>query len=329
MLWLLLLVGSGAARAGPVTPIVTSPTAAAISSGVVPVDLMHFDIDAQPTHVLVTSTITNAPSGAETAEGTAQVDVDTMDINASVVRGRSRVSTAPASPPVPDGTQSMINGSVAGFSATLSTDGLSTGNAAIVDLLLSVSGSLTYSDPSGSAITVIDPDLDIAVAEMSASVSVILSLAAPLTIPSDPADVPDPLPLLPLFNGSATLRSPMVAGGLPELVLEGGWLGRAGDFTLGTCSAVFCEVSVSTLLPFLDVQSLGFNQMFDIALLLQTGADAISGTGRTVESDFFNSARVGVALTALDAGVVPEPGTLALLSLALAALGFSRRRQLH
>lgn len=325
------LAGIAAALAGPVTPLVVNSTATVISAGNVPIGITDFAADAQPTSVSVTSSTTNVPPPpgggvGETTAGAAAVTVDVSDINASVVRSRSEVSTTRTSPATE--TQNMFHGSIAGFNASLATDGLSPGGAATVDLVLNVSGRLIYSDPNRTANTVVDPDFGIAVSDLAASVSVILALAAPVTIPPDPAEPPDPLPLVPLFNGSATLRSPTTAGLAPDLVLEGDWRGHAGDFTSpGTCDAAHCEVNVSTMLLFPDVQSLGFDQMFDIGLLLLTNADSTSDQQRMAASLFFDSASVSVRLTAL-AAPVPEPGTLSLLALALAGLALARRRGL-
>jgi hypothetical protein len=209
----------------------------------------------------------------------------------------------------------MTDGSIAAFNATLSAAGLAPAGTATVDLRLAVRGSLIYADPGGGAITVIDPDFDLPVSGISTNVSVILAIAAATT------PVPIPPPLLPLFNGSATLRSPMVAGNAPDLVLEGDWASRPGDFTAVTCDALMvCRVDVAMTLLLAGVESLGFGETFDIGLILETNADAISDTGRMAASLFFDSASVGVSLTAQ----VPEPGTLALVALAMLVIAAMR-----
>jgi hypothetical protein len=165
---------------------------------------------------------------------------------------------------------------------------------------------------------------DIAVPDISANVSVILALADVFLV-TDPIPIPDPLPLRPLFNGSATLQSPEVAGEVPVLVRAGDWADplRNADFAPVNCTATSCWIDVTMTLSFLDVQSLGFGETFDIGLLLQTNADAISEAGRMAASLFFDSASIEVTLTALDAQV-PEPGTLLLLGLAIAGLARMR-----
>jgi hypothetical protein len=217
----------------------------------------------------------------------------------------------------------MTNGSVAGFSATLSTNGLSPGGTATVDIALTVKGSLIYTDAGGSATTVVIED--IAVPDISANVSVILALADVFLV-TNPIPIPNPLPLLPLFNGSATLQAPEFAGDTPALVRVGDWANplRNADFVpVGVCTAMFCQFDVTMTLNFEDVQSLGFGETFDIGLLLQTNADAISDEGRLAASLFFDSASIEVTLTALNAQV-PEPGTLLLLALAIVGLALAR-----
>lgn len=327
---LILLGGAPSARAVPVLPTVSNPTAAAVTAGIVPEFLIDFPVDVQPTSASVASTLTNAPNGAETAQGAAAVNVDTTDINASIVRARSQVSTATTSPPAPDTTHAMTNGSVAGFNATLSTAGLLPGDTATVDIALTVRGSLIYTDPGGSATTTVIEE--IAAPDISANVSVILALADVFAVVDPLPPIPDPLPLRPLFNGSATLQSPETAGGVPDLVRVGDWADplRNADFVqVGDCTATSCRFDVMMTLNFVNVQSLGFGETFDIGLLLQTNADALSDQGRVAASLFFDSASIAVTLTALDAQV-PEPGTLLLLALALVALAVRRNtRQLR
>ena len=320
---LLLLVGAPGARAVPVLPTVSNPTAAAVTAGIVPLFMIDFPVDVQPTSASVTSTLTNAP-GAETAQGAAAVNVDTTDINASIVRARSQVSTETTSPPAPDTTHAMTNGSVAGFNATLSTAGLLPGDTATVDIALTVRGSLIYTDPGGSATTTVIEE--IAAPDISANVSVILALADVFVVADPLPPIPDPLPLRPLFNGSATLQSPLSAGGMPDLVRVGDWADplRNADFLqVGDCSATSCRFDVMMTLNFVNVQLLGFGETFDIGLLLQTNADALSDPGRMAASLFFDSASIAVTLTA-PVAAVPEPGTLMLLAVAIVGLALRR-----
>lgn len=309
------------ALALPVTPLVSDSTAFALTAGAVPVDMDGSALDAQATFVSVENMVTNAPAGAETAKGAAAVTIDTTDINASVVRSRSEVSTAAPSPPAPDQTQRMRNGSLASLSARLSAGGLAPDGTATVDLGLVVTGLLKYADPGGGARTAEDPFFGDLVSDMSANVSVILAVAAPAT------EGTTPLPLVPLFNGSATLRAPMTAGD-PDLILEADWASRPGDFTPVECDAMtkVCIVGVAMTLLFEDVfkdlQPLGVGETFDVGLILLTNADAISDTGRMAASLFFDSASVTVTLAAQ----VPEPGTLLLLALGMLALAAARRR---
>lgn len=319
---LILLGGAPSARAVPVLPIVSNSTAAAVSAGLVPQFIIDFPVpvDVQPTTASVATTLTNPAGGAEAAQGAAAVNVDTTDINASIVRARSQVSTATSSPPAPDTTHAMTNGSVAGFNATLSTAGLLPGGTATVDIALTVRGSLIYSDPGGRATTVVIEEF--AVPDISANVSVILALADVFAVVDPLPPIPDPLPLRPLFNGSATLQSPDLLGGAPNLVRAGDWADpiRDADFVpFGACTATSCQYDVMMTLNFVNVQSLGFGETFDIGLLLQTNAEAISEEGRGAASLFFDSASIVVALTA-PVAAVPEPGTLMLLAVVIAGL---------
>jgi hypothetical protein len=312
------------ALAVPVTPLVSGSTAFALTSGTVPVDISGEVWDAQEIFVSVENVVTNtAPpaSGAETAKGAAEVTVDTTDINDSVVRGRSEVSTAAPSPPAPDQTQRMRNGSLASLSARLSAAGLAPEGTATVDLTLVVTGLLIYADPGGGATTAEDPFFQDLVSDMSANVSVLLAVAEPT------ADPTETIKILSLFSGSATLRAPMTAGNAPDLVLEADWASRPGDFKPMVCDASkVCTVGVAMTLLFEDVfkdlEPLGVGETFDIGLILLTNADAISDTGRRAASLFFDSASVTVALTAQ----VPEPGTLILLALGMLALAAAKRR---
>jgi len=327
------LAGITAAFAVPVTPIVSNPTAAAVTVGSVPdpsgfIPLFDFDLDVQAASVSVVKTVTNAPDGAETADGAAAVDLDAVEINNSVVRSRSQVSNDALAAPNTDFR--MTDGSVASYTATLSTTGLAPGDTATVDLQLTVTGSLIYVDPAGTAGTVViedpfDPDVTEIVPDLLANVSVVLALASFIVV--DVTEIPEPLPFVPLFNGSATLQSTDGMNTAPELVRSGDWASAArdGDFTyVGLCNGVTCQVDVALTLFFADVQSLGFDETFDIGLVLLTNADAVSDSGRMAAALFFDSASVEVTLTALVAQV-PEPGTLLLLALAVVGLALVHR----
>jgi hypothetical protein len=116
----------------------------------------------------------------------------------------------------------MVDSALGRLTATLSTSGLSPGDLATVDLTVNVTGSLIYVDPTGAAGTsdiVVDGEVLGTLRDMSASISLILALAENLAV-VDPFVLPDPLPFVPLFDGSATLRS-TAAGMAPELAREG------------------------------------------------------------------------------------------------------------
>ncbi len=342
------LAASHTAQAVVVTPIVSSATATVGTTAVVPPEagaffpISDFALDVQTTKASVAATATNVPlPGAETADGAAEVTIDATDINNSQVKSRSMVSTTDA-PAVTSQAFRMADRSVGGLSATLSTAGLAPGDSASVDLQLNVSGSLIYTDPGGNASTteLVDPfdptNVDI-VPDMSADVSILLAVADLITVTTTSLfglDIPDPLPFFAPFNGSAVLQSTTGTGTAPLLILEGDWAdpARSGDFvTVGICDATFCQVNITTSILFQDVQSLGVGETFEVGLLLLTNAEAISdqdpatGKGRSVESNFFQTASFDVSLTLVPSTAVPEPGTLFLIVIGLAAFGVTRR----
>jgi hypothetical protein len=336
-----LLAVSSTAQAVPVTPVVSNSTAAVGTIGIVPFPISNFALDVQTTNASAAATASNVPlGGADTADGAAEVSIDVTDINNSEVKSRSIVSTTDL-PAFSAQEFGMADRSVGGLSATLSTAGLAPGDTASVDLLLNVSGSLIYSDPGGNAstTTVVDPfdatNFDV-VPHLSADVSVLFAVADLLAITTTSIfglDIPDPLPFFALFNGSAALQSTTGTGTAPLLVLEGDWAdpSRSGDFVVGTCDATFCQVDITTSILFQNVQSLGLGETFEAGLLLLTNAEAysdanpVAGTGRSAESNFFQTASFDVSLSLIPSTAVPEPGTLLLVALGLAVFGATRR----
>jgi hypothetical protein len=331
-----LLVVSGAARAVVVTPVVSSSSAAVGTFAAVPfpgfpLPFTSFAVDVQPTNASVAASIDNLVfDGAETAEGEAEVAIDTTDINNSVVKAKSKVFTADAPPP----SQEILttDRSVGGLSATLSTDGLAPADTASVNLLLGVTGSLIYNDPTGSAGTFevedpFDPTMVDIVPDMTASVSVILALAD--VLPVTGPEIPEPLPFETLFDGSVVLESTTGAGTTPDLIREGDWADVARDLdftTIGTCDAFFCQINISTSILFEDVQSLGFGETFEAGLILLTNVEGISDSGRSLESNFFDTASFELSFTLLTDTPVPEPATWLLMAFGLAAFGVRRNR---
>ena len=344
--WLMV----GPAQAVVVNPNVSQTTAVAFTSGQVPDPLSFFGLgfddsgEVQQADATAAATVTSIPTGgAETADGAAQVTVDLSNISNSLFKARSEVFTAPP-PLVPTGAPpppfdflsfNMLDQSLAAMTATLSTVGLvGPGETAMVDLVLNLSGTLVYDDPTSAAAATVavnpfDPNDTETVPDMSTSVSALLLLGDSLVVADDfllgfTIDA--------LFNGSATLAS-MVGGGPPGLTREGDWADVAldGDFVLdGTCTASYCEYDISTTITFDDVQSVGFGETFDVGLILFTSVDGVSDNfgngGRRLVSNFFDTATLQATLDVEPNSTIPEPGTAVILALGLVGLGFSRRR---
>ena len=117
-----------------------------------------------------------------------------------------------------------------------------------------------------------------------------------------------------------------------DSVRRGDWLDSAHDLEFLSPTSryrpgpVYCDVlalNVHRLAPFTDVPS-SASDTFEVGLLLLTEADALSDPGRSVESDFFNSADVQVSLAAVEAAA-PAPATLLLLAAGLMGMGAARR----
>ncbi len=336
-----MLAASPDVRAVVVTPTVVggSTSASAATIGFIPIGLLSLAVDfGQLTTASAPASATNAgfhpdPTRADTTDGAATATVDATDINLSTVGARSFVGTdvggSPFPPPDPV-FRNLMNLSIGGYSATLSTDGLAPGDTAQVNLTLNVDGSLIYTDPNGIAGETVesidDMGMPILISDMSGTVSVIMSLTDATTDVNFSLD-PDDLSFVPLFNGSATLES--VAGNnMPVLTRAGDWddPARTVDFTVVPgCDAFFCQIDVIMSLLFEDVQQLGFGDEFDVGLLVFTDAEALGAPGRSLDVHFLNTASVTVDIIALSQAV-PEPTTLLLLGLGLAGLGFARKR---
>ncbi len=309
---------AGPAHAVEVNPTVSDTTAVAFTGGQVPdpVTFLGFNFadsgEVQLADAIAAATVTSIPNGgAETADGAAQVSVDLVNINNSLFRARSEVSTAspPAVPTPPPFNFLMQDQSLAAMTATLSTDGLvGPGETAMVNLVLNVSGTLVYTDPSGTAaanvlVDPFDPTNTEIAHDMSANVSALLLIADVLQVTDDILLAVDfnNLPVASLFNGSVTLAS-KVGGGAPDLTREGDWADTAldGDFVMnGACTAFSCEFDINTTITLNDVQSMGFGQTFEVGLILFTSVDGISDNtngGRRLESNFFDTANFQVTL---------------------------------
>lgn len=333
------------AQAMPVTPNVTGATAIAITSGQVPdpdpsnflgaltANSLDVQIDLPATAAAGVSSIPSG--GAETTDGAAQADIDLADFfGGSEYRARSEVFTAPppATPTGPTGVGpdqfNMLNQSLAAIVAALDTIGLvGQGEEATVDAVLNVSGSLIYQDPTGVAgaplVEFLPGEFEIA-PDMQASVSLQFLVADLLGSP--PVD-PDNPPVDALFNGSATLAS--IDGiGAPVLSVEGDL--DLTDFNqIGACDQFFCQYDIDTSFSYTDILgTLGFGDTFEAGFLMLTSVDGLShnagSAGRRLVSNFYDTGSFDVILQ-VESSDVPEPGTLIMLTLGLAALGASVR----
>lgn len=228
---------------------------------------------------------------------------------------------------------------VGAWVATLTSDGSDPGGEVDVDLTVHLDGRLKYGDALGDAATVEIPDpfdasATFDVSDISASVSLLIALAPALGPVSEDVLMMDPLPVIPVFNGSANLRSPKAGEVGPILdIVEDFSLATftSGDCGDGDASTECVDVLLDFLIP--DAAMFGFGEAFELGVVLLTAGDILGGTGvRSASSLFFGTATVtpstnapGVNIVLLSQAV-PEPETLFLLAFGLAGLGFARRK---
>jgi len=335
----LLCAGVAAARADVVSWDIIAETFGFVPNSLGPFEQTHGFLSGPPITPDNTIASVSLPifseDGSEQANGAAQALINPFDFNASSVGARAGVFTGSTVSTAALDCLCMSDTSLAGVGATLSNP---LGGGATVDLTLHIEGSLILEKPAGDTglfqiCDPEDPSLCELVSDMQASINMFLIVG----------DLSDPF-IAPLFAGTALLEwVPLLApddsvipgSSAAALYTEGNFTndmfvlndGDDGPLGPGPCTSEFCRADIDLTLTFTDIQSLGFGEEFEVALLIVTDANQFSSPFRSAEADFLNS--ITVVDVTFTPTAVPAPGSLLLLGLGLLGMAAARRRRLH